>query len=139
LVFAIIAKTSAQKIQSIVRGGILSNLGSGAASEASFNQGGLLSYTVPAFKTAIVKGSIVATNMGTNTVIRAELFDTQAGRLVAVAAVTSVGQTEKFEFEMPQLRNFPVDPQDFNIAAHGNNPANDGTAEWQAEITELPN
>jgi len=139
MTISIIAKNASQAGQTIVRGGRLTVLGSGGHTELPINQGGLLTYNVPAFKTALIRGSMVVTNLGsTNTFIQVEMFDTQSGRLIPIARANAVNVTVNFEMKLVQLRNFPVDPQDQQIEIHGDG-ANDGVAEWFAFIEEKPN
>jgi len=133
------AKNVSQKSQSILRGGIVTGIGTSIGSEADMFQGGLLDYDLASFKTARIRGSMTVTALGANTFLQVELFDTRVGRIISVARGTNNNQTVQFDFLMVQLRDFPDQPQDYDIQCHGDNVANNGSLEWQAEITELPN
>lgn len=137
LVFSIIAKTAAQKAQGVTRGGRLTVLGSGGATELDINAGGLLNYIVPLGKRAIIKGSINVTVWGANTSLDVEVFDNSSGRLIPVlhlinVAGVLVGGT--FELEVSHV----VGALRSEIQVHGDNGANNGTAEWIASVQEIP-
>lgn len=137
---SIVAKNASQGSQSLLRGARLINIGSSGSGEQDIDQGGLLNYNVPPFKTAIIKGTFVITNFGTNnTFMQVELFDSQSGRLVPIARGTVVGQTVAFELKLTQLRPRPEFSQDQNVAFHGDGAVSDGTAEWFVSIEERPN
>jgi len=137
LVFSIIAKNATQSSQSIVRGGIVTGIGTAVGSEATMFQGGLNNYDVPSFKTARIRGSLTVISLGSNSFLQIELFDTRAGRIISQARATVNNQTVFFDFSMAQRR--VAASQDFDIQSKGDNVANDGSLEWSAEITELPN
>lgn len=133
------AKNVSQKSQSILRGGIVSGIGTAIGSELDMFQGGLLDYDVPSFKTARIRGSFTIIALGANSFLQIELFDTRAGRIISVGRGTTINQTVPFDFLMVQLRAFPENSQDYDLQSHGDNVANNGSLQWQAEITELPN
>jgi len=132
MVFAIIAKTSAQKLGSFTRGGRLTVLGSGGFTESPINAGGLAVYTCPAGKIAKVKGNIVWTVAGATpqTFIEVHVFDNVSGRSIPQIRINTVGDSASFEFDL-----LPVQ----DIIPRGSTLPNDGGAEWLATITELPN
>ena len=136
---SIVAKNSSQKSQSILRGGIVTGIGTAIGSEADMFQGGLNDYDVPSFKTARLIGSFTVIALGANSFLQVELFDTRAGRIISQGRATANNQTVAFEFIMVQLREFPTNPQDYEIQTHGDNVGNNGSLNWSAEITELPN
>jgi len=135
LVFSLIAKNSTQKVQSLVRGGRLINVGSGAAGELQINAGGILNYVVPNNKKAIVRGNITVTDLGSQAFIQVEVFDTASGRLMPILRINTVNESRVFTTEIVKIGDGVPTQQ---IEAHGNTTPNDGVAEWFADITELP-
>lgn len=134
--FSIIAKNASQKSQGITRGGRIINLGSGAAGENAINTGGLLTYVVPEGKKAKIKGNISVTNYGANLFVEVEVFDNSSGRLIPVVRLTAAQNEVSKPFEMEIVHILPALRQEVQI--HGDNAANNGTAQWFASIEELP-
>ncbi len=136
---SIVAKNASQGSQTILRGGRLTEVRGAGTIEVPINQGGLLAYEVPEFKTALIRGSFTITDFGTNnTFMQVEMFDTQSGRLIPIARGTVLGQTVVFEMKITQLR--PASSgQDQEVQFHGNGATGDGVAEWFAFIEEKPN
>lgn len=138
MTFAIFAKNSSQAEQSIIRGGRLTVVGSGGFTETDMIQGGLANYEVPSRKSARIRGTLILTSLGTdNTFIQVQFIDNQSGRTIPVARATVVGQTVTFDIKLAQVRVRPPAGIDMQMNVIGDG-VNDGTAEWQAQITELP-
>jgi len=134
LTIRIVAKTSAQKRNRILRGGRVIVLGSGGFTEQPIASGGLAVYTVPIGKTAQVRGSLVWTVLGTQTFIEVTVFDTVSGRTIPIARANAVGDAIRFEAELFRIST----PAQMTMSIRGSNAPNDATAEWIAEIQELP-
>jgi len=139
MTISIIAKNATQAEQSIIRGGRLTEIGDGTFLEANLIQGGLGDYEVPNQKVAIIIGSLVITSLGTdNTFIEVEFRDNQSGRTIPVVRGTALGQTILFKIKLAQRRQRPPFGIDMAMGVTGDGAVDDGTAEWWAEIQELP-
>jgi len=125
----VISRNQQQQISRILRGSRLTVFGSGGSTEAAVYEGGILSYTVPNGKTALVKGSFIGTVLGSNTVMSVRAFDQSRGLGVVLASVTAVNVAVAFDAVLgeDEVINFTAD-----------NAANDGSAECVIEIQERP-
>jgi len=135
LVFSLIAKNASQKTQSLTRGGRLTVLGSGGSTELPIAAGGLLAYSVPDNKKAIIRGNLTITDLGSQAFIQVEVFDTASGRLMPILRLTSVGDSRSFNTEIVKIGT-GIAKQEMQI--HGSTTPNDAVAEWFVDITELP-
>jgi len=119
-----------QRFSEDTRGGLYTVIGSGGVTEASISTGGLLGYTIPAGKKTRMRGSLMVTDLGTNTQIRVNVFDSTAGRIVPIAISTAVGLQINWSTVLAGAQ--------FTITINGDNAANDGAAAILASIEELP-
>jgi len=125
----IISRNQTQGIRRIKRGSRLTVFGSGGQTEAAVFEGGILSYTVPAGKNAIVKGNFIVTVLGSNTIMSVRSFDNSSGLGVILASAIAANVPVSFETVLgsDDVINFTAD-----------NGANDGSAECEIEVQERP-
>jgi len=116
----------------IIRGGIFTNVGSGAVSEAAISTGGILSYSLPPGKKAKFKGTITPTLFGSNARMSVNIFDNSAGRIIPVGMVVAADALKSKTFE-GVLEN-----DDFDFTVDGDSAMNNGQLTCIMEITELP-
>jgi len=125
----IVSRNQSQVIRRIKRGSRLTVFGSGGQTEAAVFEGGILSYTVPAGKNAIVTGNFIVTVLGSNTVMSVRSFDNSSGLGVILASRTAANVPISFQTVLgsDDVINFTAD-----------NAANDGSAECEIEVEERP-
>jgi len=119
-----------QKFSEDTRGGLFTVVGTGGATEAAISTGALLAYSVPAGKKTRVRGSLIVTDMGTNTQIRVNVFDNTAGRIIPVGIATAIGVLVEWSAVLAGTQ--------FDFTVNGDNAANDGACAVLASIEELP-
>jgi len=125
----IVSRNQTQGIRRIKRGSRLTVFGSGGQTEAPVFEGGILSYTVPAGKNAIVTGNFIVTVLGSNTIMSVRSFDNSSGLGVILASATAANVPISFSTVLgsDDVINFTAD-----------NGANDGSAECEIEVQERP-
>jgi len=126
----IISRNISQRFSEDTRGGLYTVVGSGGATEASISTGSLIGYTVPAGKRTKLRGSMIVTNLGSNTVIRVNVFDNTAGRIIPVAISAVINTVIEWSAVLASSV--------FDITINGDNGANDGACAVLASIEELP-
>jgi len=126
----VISRNVTQRFSEDTRGGLYTVVGSGGATEASISTGSLLAYSVPTGKRTRMKGTLIVTDLGTNTSIAVNVFDNTAGRLIPVAIVTAINVLVEWSAVLATSV--------FDITISGNDPANDGACAVLASIEELP-
>lgn len=118
-----------QKIDTIIRGGVWTGVGSGASSEAAIGLGGWGNYRSAVGHRGLIRGTLVLNSLGTNTFLEATVFDTVNGRIIPVARVDANNTSVNFETEVDR---------DFIMGMRGDNAANDGSCEIITHVQEVP-
>ncbi len=118
-----------QKIDTIIRGGVFTVVGSGSNTEAPISQGGWKTYRAAVGHRAIIKGTMVLNALGTNTFMEVTVFDVNNGRTIPVARVDANQSSDSFEVEVDR---------DFTMNVRGDNVADDGSFELIVHVQEVP-
>jgi len=126
----VVSRNVTQRFSEDTRGGLYTVVGSGGATEASISTGSLLAYSVPAGKRTRMRGTLIVTDLGSNTALRVNVFDNTAGRLIPVAIVATINVLVEWSAVLANSV--------FDITISGDNAANDGACAVLASVEELP-